>query len=354
MAAEPESPADEPAQPAEPPHTFLIAMAVMITALACGEIYFRASPLDQSIIKARAVTMKTEAYKHVGGDIVITGDSRSFHAVVPDVMNETLHELTGGSYTTFNFASPAATTPVFLMAAHEAAHRKQKKPRVFIIGLSPVLMSFGDTVEIANVSPLVTWSNVPSLVRATFWLSPEESAGSIAYASSRLLSQRTDILLGVRDLTLIGPAVGTYEANWGWVSNGGRTSPEVQDARARGRAGAYGALMDKSKGKRVLPLTARYLEVAVRELHSAGIRAVIMGTPQARQLDVYHDANHTYFEYLAMVRGVSERTGAPFADLNDFPGLENLDFTDGDHLTEGGAVKFTRYLATTVIAPLLR
>ena len=337
----------------EPPHTFLIAMGAMLVTLACGELYFRGSPLDDSIEKARAVTMKTEAYKHVGGDIVVTGDSRMFHAVVPAVMNETIHSLTGATYTTFNFSSPAATTPVFLMAAHEAARRKNK-PRVFVIGLSPVLMSFGDTVEIANVSPLVKWSNVPVLVRATFWSAPEEAAGSVAYASSRLLSQRTDVLIGVRDLKLIGPPVGTYEDNWGWVSLGGRTSPEIQNMRAIGRAGAYGALMDKSKGMKPKPLTARYLEVAVRDLQAAGIHAVIMGTPQARQLDVNHDAAHTYFEYLDMVRGISARTGAPFADLNDFPGLENLDFTDGDHLTEGGANKLTRHLATTVIAPLLR
>ena len=328
-------------------------MGVTVVALFCGELYFRGSPLDQSIEKARSVTMKTTAYKHVGGDIVVTGDSRTFHAVVPSVMSQTLHELTGGTYTTFNFASPAATTPVFLMAAHEAARRKDK-PRVFVIGLSPVLMSFGDTLEVANVSPLVTWSNVPVLVRTTFWSSPEEAAASVAYASSRLLSQRADVLLGVRDLTLTGPAVEAFEENRGWISQGGPVPAEVQDTRARGRAAAYGALMDKSTGKKPRPLAARFLEAAVRDLQNAGIHAVIMGTPQARQLDVNHDAAHTYFEYLAMVNDISRRTGAPFADLNDFPGLENLDFTDGDHLTEGGAIKLTRHLATTVIAPLLK
>lgn len=353
MTGDSKTPQDERADPGEPPHTFFVAMGVMIAALGLGELYFRGSPLDESIEKAREVTMKTTAYRHVGGDIVVTGDSRTFHAVVPSVMNGTLHELTGGTFTTFNFGSPAATPPVFLMAAHEAT-RHPHKPRVFVIGLSPVHMSFGDTIEIANVSPLVKWSNVPLLVGTTFWYSPEEAAGSIAYASSRLLSQRVDVLIGVRDLKLIGPAVGTFEDNHGWISLGGRTTAAVQDVRARGRAVGYGDLMDKSKGHKPLPLAQHYLEVAVRILHAAGIRAVIMGTPQARQLDVNHDAGHNYFEYLAMVKEVSERTGAPFADFNDFPGLENLDFTDGDHLTEGGAIKFTRLLATTVVAPLLR
>jgi len=353
MTEHAEPPVDERPEPGEPPHTFFVAMAVMIVVLGCGELYFRGSPLDDSIEKARAVTMKTTAYRHVGGDIVVTGDSRTFHAVVPTVMNATLQDLTGGRFTTFNFASPAATPPVFLMAAHEATRHKHK-PRVFVIGLSPVHMSFGDTIEIANVSPLVNWSNVPLLIRTTFWSSPEEAAGSIAYASSRLLSQRVDVIIGVRDLKLIGPAAGTFEDNWGWISLGARTTAATQDARARGRAVGYGDLMDKSKGHKPLPLAQRYIEVAVRILHAAGIRAVLMGTPQARQLDVNHDAAHNYFEYLAMMKEVSRRTGAPFVDFNDFPGLENLDFTDGDHLNEGGAIKFTGMLATTVIAPLVR
>ena len=156
----------------------------------------------------------------------------------------------------------------------------------------------------------------------------------------------------MRDTVLWRP-IGVYEDNWGWVSNGSRVSAALQEQRARGRAGAYGDLMDKSKGKKAL-LAARYLEMTVRILQDAGIQAVIMGTPQARQLDVNHDAKHTYFEYLDMVNDVSRRTGARFVDFNDFPGLENLDFTDGDHLTEAGANRLTNLLATTVIAPMVK
>ena len=46
--------------------------------------------------------------------------------------------------------------------------------------------------------------------------------------------------------------------------------------------------------------------------------------------------------------------GTVFVNFNDFPGLVNSDFGDGDHLLEGGSRKFSRLLPERVIVPSLR
>ena len=123
--------------------------------------------------------------------------------------------------------------------------------------------------------------------------------------------------------------------------------------RAVGRAGAYADLMDKSKGASLKPMVPRFLELTLELLKRAGIKPVVIGAPQARQLDYFHDAAHTYFEYLNEVTRITTEQNVPFYDLNAPPGIESADFTDGDHLSEPGANVFTQYLAAEVVAPLL-
>ena len=79
-----------------------------------------------------------------------------------------------------------------------------------------------------------------------------------------------------------------------------------------------------------------------------------MGTPQARQLDWYHDEKHTYFEYINEVKRITAEHGVPFVDMNAPPGIQSTDFMDGDHLSEPGTTIFTKYVATELVAPLLK
>ena len=330
---------------------FLVSIMVGIVALVCVEVFFRGSLLDQKLKKdSNYITAKALDYETQGGDIVVTGDSRMFHAVVPHVMQEVLQEKKGQTYTTYNFGIPSGTTPTFLMVASEVVHHKPR-PKVFVIGLNPPSFSCCDAVSGVGTSAGVHWNMVPSLVRATWRDNPEEAGASVAYGASRLLATRTEFAYAVSIFTLPTPAL-TFQER-GWISLGERVPPEQQDRRARGRAPGYADIMDKAKGAKLKPLATRYLEVALDRLQAAGVRPVVIGAPQARQLDYFHDEAHTYFEYLAEVGRITSVRGVPFYDLNAPPGIESGDFVDGDHLSEPGAVIFTNYLASQIVAPLL-
>lgn len=328
---------------------FLVAFTVMVAVLFSAELMFRDSQLLKKIPKGYHLSAKQEEYRKIGGDIVVTGDSRMFHGVVPSAMAETLKQKTGKSYQLYNMGIPSGTTPIFLIAAHEAARHKPP-PKAFVIGVTPALFSCCDMVTSLHVSAGITPENSVLLAKANLLPNTEEAGNSIAYGASRLLQFRTDVVNAVKDGTIPPPVA---FQDHGWISMGPRLSAVTQDTRAKGRAIAYADLMEKSKGITVRKPPSNYVREAVEVLQRAGVKVAIIGTPQSRQLDWYHDNAHTYYEYIAAVQAIADETHVPFVDLNSFPGLENIDFVDGDHLSEPGAVKFTNYLSATVLAPLL-
>lgn len=331
------------------PEGFLTALMVMLALCVAAELFYRDSAVDLRMRQGgNYVTAKSLEYERLGGDIVVTGDSRMFHAINPTVMQDSLQALKGKSYSTYNFGIPSATMPIALMVAHEAARHKPP-PSVFVLGVSPTAFSCCDSVGGSGVQPGVRWSAVPLFVKSAWYTSPEDAGSSVFYGASRLLAFRTELTPAVHGLTL--PAVLTFQ-NRGYISLGDRVSPETQDVRARGRAVPYAELMDKSKGAYLHPLPGRYLDQALADLGRAGVKVIVMATPQARQLDWYLDEKHTYFEYLAEVKRVTAKHGVRFLDMHAPPGIENTDFKDGDHLSEPGTTAFTKLMAKE-IAPLL-
>jgi lysophospholipase L1-like esterase len=115
--------------------------------------------------------------------------------------------------------------------------------------------------------------------------------------------------------------------------------------RAKGRSIPYADAMDKSKGAHIHVTTHRYYAEAIELLQRVGTKVIILGSPQARQLDWYHDDKHTYAEYLGEMKKLSDTYGVPFIDMNDPPVITNADFVDGDHLSDPGAEIFSKYLA---------
>ncbi|MDB4934359.1 MAG: hypothetical protein JWP87_1331 [Labilithrix sp.] len=338
------------AQPEPGPHGFLTSLAVMIAMCVAVELFYRDSRVDLSLRKgSNHVTAKALEYEKVGGDIVVTGDSRIFHGINPTVMNASLQELKGKTYSTYNFGIPSATLPITLMVAHEAA-RHQPAPRVVVLGVSPTAFSCCDSVGASGVQPGMRWSAVPSFVSAAWYTSPEDAGSSVSYGASRLLAFRTELSAAVHDFVLPQPF--TFQDH-GYNSFGNRVAPAQQDIRARGRAGPYAELMDKSKGAYLHPLPGKLLDEAISILERAGVRVAVVATPQARQLDWYLDETHTYFEYLAEVKRITSKHGVPFFDMHAPPGIENTDFVDGDHLSEPGATAFTKLVAAEVVAPLV-
>jgi len=320
----------------------------MIAVLATVELFYRDSGVEQRMRKANYVSAKRLDYETLGGDVVWTGDSRMYHGLNPQVMQETLQAVTGGTYTAFDFGLPSGTTAMFLATAHEAATHKPP-PKVFILGVTPALFSCCDGVD--RVQAGVRWSAVPLFVKAAWYTNVEDAGASVFYGASHLMGMRTELSAAVHDLALPAPL---SFPNRGYLSMGGRVSPAVQEARSKGRAVAYAELMDKSKGIELRKTPGRYLAAAIEDLKRHGVKVVVMGTPQARQLDWYHDEKHTYFEYIDEVKRISAEHGVPFVDMNHPPGIESSDFTDGDHLSEPGTIIFTKYVAAEVVAPLLK
>src|SRR5205085_2477908 len=54
-------------------------------------------------------------------------------------------------------------------------------------------------------------------------------------------------------------------------------------------------------------------------------------------------------ETSALIREVCRQTGAIYCDYAADPRFGDTDFYDGDHLNEGGAIKFTRLLDESVL-----
>lgn len=351
MTSEAKSHDHERGRVAEPgADNFIIALSVMFALLMAAELFYRDSPVDLQLRKGvNYITAKSVDYATVGGDVVWTGDSRMYHAINPVVLSTTLQQLKGKPYTAFDFGIPSGTTPIFLMVANEAARHKPP-PRVFILGVTPALFSCCDQLGSSGTQFGASWSVTPRFVRAAWYTKPEDAGMSIFIGASHLLAGRSEIAHAVHAVTLPAPIKFHHRGYW---SMGNRVAPAVQDVRAKGRAGAYAELMDKSKGAKLLPTPGRYLGEAIDVLQRAGVNVIVMGTPQARQLDWYHDEAHTYFEYLKEVKRVAAKHHAPFIDMNAPPGIASTDFMDGDHLSEPGAEIFTKYVATEIVAPYL-
>jgi hypothetical protein len=353
MSTEPRSPQDsvEATSPEAGPGAFVVSVFTMLALLVAAELFYRDTSIDVRLQKGtNYITAKRLEYETLGGDIVVTGDSRMYHAINPSVMQETLQALKGKTYTTFDFGVPSGTTPIFMMVAHDAATHKPP-PKVFILGVTPALFSCCDGVGVAGTQPGVRWSAVPLFLRAAWRTNTEDAGASVFYGASHLLAFRTEISTAVHDLTVAPPL--TFQGR-GYYSLGNRVAPAMQDTRAKGRAKAYAELMDKSTGITLRPTPGRYLAQAIEDLKHAGVNVIVMGTPQARQLDWYHDEKHTYFEYIAEVKRVTAEHGVPFVDMNDPPGIVSADFMDGDHLSEPGAAIFTKYVASQIVAPYLQ
>jgi hypothetical protein len=329
---------------------FVTSFVVMLAVLVAAELFYRSSFLAERVRKGtNYITAKADDYATAGGDIVWTGDSRMYHALKPTQMSEILQGLTGKTYTAFDYGVPSGTTPIFLMVANEAAHHNPP-PKVFILGVTPALFSCCDAIAAAGTQPGTRWSAVPLLMKASWRSYPDDAGGAVFFGASQLLAFRTEILTTVKDVTL--PPLITFHDRGYW-SLGGRVAPATQDVRARGRAGAYAELMDKSKGITLRTAPGRFLAEAIEVLKRKGVNVIVMGTPQARQLDWYHDTAHTYFEYIDEVKRVTAEHGVPFIDMNSPPGIQSTDFMDGDHLTDPGATIFTDYVTREIVAKYL-
>ncbi len=328
---------------------FLTSLVIMIAVLAAVELFYRTSTLDPKLKKGWVFTAKQVDYETTGGDIVFTGNSRIYHAIQPKVIEATLQKVKGQPYTAYNFGIPSGSTPMIVMVASQLAHHNPR-PKMFVIGTVPTYSCCWDELSLAGARAGMSWPAVPGLVKATWYTSPEDAGLAVFTGASRLIASRAEILYTIK-MSTITPPVSFHDK--GWYSMGGRVDPGVQDVRAKGRAIPYADNMDKSKGAIVKATPHREIAEAIEICQRAHIGVILMGAPQSRQLDWYHDEKHTYFEYIAEMKKLSEKYHVPWVDMNAPPVIQSSDFVDGDHLSDPGSEIFSKYVAEQIVAPNL-
>lgn len=340
-------------EPSSAPHGFFLALAVLAIALGIGEARYRRSKLPKAIVASDTYQTKVGDYTRLGGaDVVLVGSSRIYHGAHVPLLEELTSRSLGKPISAYNFGVPAGDLPGYRLIVEDVLRPGLKKPTLFVFGMSPIEWTCCPATSVPSSAKWITGIRP----RHGFELfssasDPEEAFTDLTVSLFQSYGARTYVL---NELLRDTPPQGVANAgNHGWVSFGWSVDAQTQNVRATGRAEAYRPNFYPPKHFD-LRGSHRYLTTALDRLESAGVKVAIIGTPQARQLDRNNDATSYYPEYVEYMKKTAEAHGTAFVNFNDFSGLTNADFADGDHLLEPGARKFTQLLSTRVVEPALK
>jgi len=335
------------------PHGFMVSLVVCALALAAGETMYRRSTLPAAIRPTDVYMAKVDDYTRRGGaDVVVVGSSRIYHGANAPMLSQLATDALGKSTTVYNMGVPAGDLPGYVLTVEDVLRKGLKKPSLFVFGMSPIEWTCCPATSLPSsakwvsaIRPRHAWALFSSASDG------DEAFTDLTIGLFQSYGARTHVLNEVRYGKRPEGFAGT--GNLGWVSFGWPIDPASQNARATGRAEAYRPNFYAPKHFDRAG-THRYFVRAMERLEAAGVRIAIIGTPQARQLDRNNDAAGYYPEYVRYLTEQAAAHGTVFVNFNDFPGLTNADFGDGDHLVEPGAAKFSRLLAAHVIVPALQ
>lgn len=327
--------------------TAVVSISAALLVLALVEVGFRGTRLARSLAATDLLSSKIGEYPAKRADVIVMGDSRVYHGVQPAVVAEEVEAATRTPTRVYNFAVPSGYPSMFWLIARRALEA-DPPPRLVVVGVSPVM--FADTALVPPSHQLVTSAlaarDIPALVAAAPSL--DEASADLVLASSRLMASRHRVLPVLLDGARLHPHLGTGDR--GWVSLGARVEAPLQDARARSRVAGYATPLLRGK---VTTANDTYLRALASTLRARGTRLAFFGAPQASQLDVNHTPASMVAGYLAHVRRIADEVGAEFIDMNRCPALADADFVDGDHLSEPGSARFSRYLTRELVVPVL-
>ncbi len=328
---------------------FLLAIGTMLVVLCSVDLTFRYSPLAQRLDAESLFNTKLAGYVKSEPAIVFAGDSRIYHGVSPDAVSAVVVAETGKKLVTYNYGLPFGHACTMLLFADRVVELRRHLPRVVVLAPSPIMWSsptvvpsdvyFASAIRLSDVVPLVLAAS-----------SPEETFADVSFGLFKLEALRTQVLAVLSEPRAPG-APGDIGVR-GWVSLGERVDAATQDTRARGRANGYTPGLHSNNGK-ASAVADRYLRAAIKTLQRSGIRVALIGAPQARQLDINHDGASIYADYVEHLTAIAREFSIPFMDMNAPPVVDNVDFEDGDHLSEPGATKFSWYVAHNIVSPLV-
>ena len=335
------------------PASFLVSAAVLALALSAGELAYRRSTLPAAIAPTDTYQTKVADYARAGGaDVVVVGSSRVYHGANTPLLSELATRAVGRPVSVYNFGVPAGDLPGYLLTVEDVLRPGLKRPTLFVFGMSPIEWTCCPTTSEPSSAKWVSAVR-PRHALGLFLAAsdPEEAFTDLTVGLFQSYGARTHVLNQV--LRGAAPQGRADPGRLGWVSFGWSVDPYTQNVRATGRAEAYRPNFYPPK-RFDRGASMRYFARAMARLEGAGVKVAIVGTPQARQLDRNNDSAGYYPEYVAALEAEARAHGTEFVNFNDFPGLANSDFGDGDHLLEGGSVKFSRALSERVVVPSLR
>lgn len=327
----------------------LVSVAAFLGALFGLDQAFRASQVAHRLAAENLYIAKSSAFSESkeGADVAITGDSRILHGFNPHVVENAVRVERGETIHAYN-AGLSGAPPMAQLAWVRRLLSHPKRPRVVLMSISPYMFSskiFAPTAR-ESLTTMYRLSDVPSVVLAR---APAEDVFTVLnvglFEAVRLRPRMLDVLLkhsGTRDPAGVG--------DQGFMQNG-EVDPHTQAVRGHERAIGY-------RNEMWRPATfgneqQGYFVEALRELRAAGVRAIVLNSPSASQLELAYGPNSIYDEHVAWVRAQTERYGATFADVRTNPAVRDEDYNDGDHLGGEGAARFSAWLAHEQIIPAL-
>jgi hypothetical protein len=327
-----------------------VALLVLVVGVVGLEARFRGSRLADALAAESPYIHKARAYAlSEGSDIAITGDSRILHGFYPLVVADVVEEERGERPRVYNAGLSGAPPMAQLAWVRRLLTHPGRRPKVVVLGISPYMFSSRIARVQSRESLTTMWrlEDLGAAVRAGAGL--EELSTLIVtnlFESVRLRPRVVDVVLKGSK-----PGVPAELGEDGYVRMWG-VDPATQASRAHHRGLAYRGEMWKP-GARLGNEQMGYFLEALRELRDAGVSTFVINTPSASQVDTAYGPESIYDEHVAWVKEQAAKYGATYVDLKRVPGIADVDFSDGDHLSVQGAVRFSEHLAREYILPAL-
>ncbi len=336
----------------------IVALAGMLIPLVAAELAFRSSDLHERL---RAQDRYTALSHHLAHevtedpDVVFLGDSRTINGVRPDVVERAVADLTGQEITAYNLGLQGSVPMVHLAWVDHLIHRASP-PRLVVIHTAPYQYS-------TIMDPAQARKAIPSLFTARgAWHAL--SAGMLVEQALQILGCNALSSLRYRQALLAmvfegqQPGEPVWHGEQGYI---GCDSVELTTQRHRAvrRAAEYArraAVYARETRRPQAELDVqqrRYLETTIERLHEHGVQVALVTSPVAVATRFNDGRRAIYGEYREMLDEIAAEHGVPLADHREQGVLPDYYFVDGDHATEAGALRYSTYLAQTVVAPVL-
>lgn len=324
-----------------------VALVVMLATVVVANRVVGQSDLAQAILASERYTALPRAFEAAPDDpdVAFLGDSRCIHGVASDVVADELSRALGRRVTVWNLGVPGGP-PIAQLGWTGYLLDRERPPAAVVVMLSEYM--FGSKLEPTmsreSIPSLWQWDDVPTAIAAGM---PVEDAlrGGVSdlFTAQRV---RRGVLAKLFDGVAPGPPEDLGDHGY---RRAGRVDAATQKARARGRAAGYHAeLVDAELNEEQLG----YFDATLARLTGAGVKVIVVTTPKSTPLFA-NLSLPVVAEAFRRVRDIAASYGVEVVAYRDTAVVDDAYFSDGDHLTREGAVRYSTLLSRRVLAPWL-